>query len=117
MNCLHLFRTENSLKSHEKECQIKDFSGIVMPSEKDNILEFKQYMTSDKMLYIIYADIESLIKKKKKLKNIGRFGNNPEKSLTTKIGDHIHRGYSMPSIWGFDHIEDKHTLYDRKDCK
>ena len=39
-----------------------------MPSEKDNILEFKQYMTSDKMLYIIYADIESLIKKKKKIK-------------------------------------------------
>ena len=33
-----------------------------MPSEKDNILEFNQYMKSDKMAYI-YADIESLIKK------------------------------------------------------
>ena len=34
-----------------------------MPSGKDNILEFNQNMKSDKMPYIIYADIESLIKK------------------------------------------------------
>ena len=41
----------------------KDFCGIVMLSEKDNILEFNQYMKSDKMPYIIYADIESLLQK------------------------------------------------------
>ena len=34
-----------------------------MPSEKDNILEFNPYIRSDKMSYIVYADIESLIKK------------------------------------------------------
>ena len=34
-----------------------------MPSEKDNVLEFNQNMKSDKMPYIVYADIESLIKK------------------------------------------------------
>ena len=33
-----------------------------MPSEKDNILEFNPYIRSDKMPYIVYADIESLIK-------------------------------------------------------
>ena len=33
-----------------------------MPSEKDNILKFNQYtMKLDKIPYIIYADIESLI--------------------------------------------------------
>ena len=37
---------------------------IVTPLEKNNILEVNQYMKSDKMPYIIYADIESLIKKK-----------------------------------------------------
>ena len=61
LNCLHSFRTENKLRSHEKVCKHKDFCGIVMPSEKDKILEFNQYMKSDKMPYIIYADIESLI--------------------------------------------------------
>ena len=34
-----------------------------MSSEKDNILEFNQYMKSDKMPYMIYADIVSLITK------------------------------------------------------
>ena len=41
----------------------EDFYGIPIPSENDNILEFNQYMKSDKMPYIIYSDIESLIKK------------------------------------------------------
>ena len=34
-----------------------------MLSEKDNILELIQYMKSDKIPYIIYADIESLTKR------------------------------------------------------
>ena len=62
LNCLYCFRTENKLKSPEKVCKNKYFCGIVMPSEKDNILEFNQYMKSDEIPHIIYADIESLIK-------------------------------------------------------
>ena len=83
MNCLHNFRTENKLKSHEKICKSKDFCGIVIPAEKDNI---------------------------------DGCTNNPEKYSTTKIGEHIPCGYSVSTIWGFDHIEDKHTLYRGKDC-
>ena len=30
-----------------------------MPLEKDNILQFNQYVKSDRMPYIIYADMES----------------------------------------------------------
>ena len=39
-NCLHSFRTENKLKYHDKVCKNKNICGIVMPSEKNNILEF-----------------------------------------------------------------------------
>ena len=39
LNCLHSFRTENKLESHEELCDNKDFCGIVMPSEKDNVLD------------------------------------------------------------------------------
>ena len=92
LNCLHSFRTENKLKSHEKSCKNKDFSGIVMPSEKDNILGFNQYVKSDKMPYIIYANIESLIKK------IDGCANIPENSSTTEIGEHIPCGYWMSTI-------------------
>ena len=49
-----------------------------MPSEKDNILEFNQYIKSDKMAYIFYADIESLFKK------IDECARNPENSSTPK---------------------------------
>ena len=36
---------------------------------------------------------------------------NPENSSRTKIGEHIPFGYSLSTIGGLDHIEDKHTLY------
>ena len=62
-----------------------------MPSAKYNILQFNQYMKSDKMPYIIYADIESLI-----LKN--GCANNPKKYSTTKIDEDFPSGYSMSII-------------------
>ena len=61
-----------------------DFCGTVMPSEKENLLEFDQYMKSEKMPYIIFVNFESLIKKKK-----DRYTNNPGKFSTTKLGQHI----------------------------
>ena len=113
MNCLHSFRTENKPKPHEKVCKNKNCRGIVTPSEKENILEFNQHMKSDKMPYIIFADIESLIRK------IDGCANNPENPSTAKIGEHIRCGYSLyilSTILGFDHIENKQTLYRGKDC-
>ena len=49
-----------------------------MSLEKNKILKFNQHMKSDKMLYIIYADLESLIKK------IDGCVNNPEKIFNNK---------------------------------
>ena len=49
------------------------------------------------------------------LKKIDEYANNPENSSTKKIGEHIPCGYSMSTIWAFDHIENKHTLYRGKD--
>ena len=109
LNCLHTFTTENKLKSHEKVCKNKDFCGIVMPTENNKISKFNQYLKSDRMPHIIYADLECLIKK------IDGCENNPENSSTTKIGQHIPCGYSMSTILGFGHIENKHNLFSRKD--
>ena len=49
LNYLHFFKTENKFKSHANVCKNKCFCGIIMPSEKDNILLFNQYMKSDKI--------------------------------------------------------------------
>ena len=61
-----------------------------MPSEKDNILKLNQCIKLDKMPYIIYADLESSI--------IYGCANNPEKSSTTKLGEHIPCRYSITTI-------------------
>ena len=44
------------------------------------------------MTYIIYADIEFLIKR------IDGCANNPENSSTVKIGEHVPCGYSMSTM-------------------
>ena len=113
--CIVLILLENKLKSHENVRKNKDFCGILMPSEKDKILEFKQYMKSHRMPYIIYADI-CYYMLFILLRKIDRCANNPEKSSTKKIGEHIPCGYSMSAILGFDHIENKHALYHGKGC-
>ena len=80
-----------------------------MPSEKDKILQFNQYMKSNKIPYIIYADIESLSRK------IDGCVNNPENSSTTK-NMWVYCGYSMSTICAFDHIQNRHNLYRGEDC-
>ena len=66
-------------------------------------------MKSDKMPHIIYANTESLVKKRDQCTH------NPESSSATKIGEHIPCGHSMSPIWVFDNIENKRILYCRKD--
>ena len=60
-----------------------------MASEDTKILGF-QYLKSDKTPFIIYADLKSLIGKIDK--------NNPIKSSTTKVIEHIQSCFSMPTI-------------------
>ena len=98
-----------SLSLMKKYVRIKRFSWN-SNAKKKKILEFNQCMKSDKMPYIIYVDIESLISK------IDGCANNLEKSSTIKIGEHIPCRYSMSKLWRFDHIENKHTLYHGKNC-
>ena len=67
-------------------------------------------MKPNKMPFIIYADLESLIKKIKKRTS------NPEKTSRTKIGKHITSWYSLSTIWAFDNIKNNHTLYGVESC-
>ena len=83
-----LLELSQFFKNRKKVYKDKDFSGIVIPSEKDK-LAFNHCMKSDKELYIIYDDIESLIKK------IDGSANNLQNSSKTKIGEHIPCRYLM----------------------
>ena len=67
----------------EKFVRIKISVGIEMLLEKNNILKFNQYTKLDKMPYIIYADLECLVKR------IEGCANNPQKSSAIKIDGHV----------------------------
>ena len=82
---------------------------MVMPSEDTKILEFNQYQKSDKVPFIIYADLEFIIKK------IDGCKNNPENSSTTKVSEHIPSDFSISTISSVRSIENKHDVYRGKD--
>ena len=100
---IHLER--NTLESHKKVCENKDFSWVVIPFEDTKILEFNQHQQSDKTQYIIRPDLECIIKK------LDGYGNNPEKSSTAQIAEHFYCKYSISTIWTFDVIENQHDIY------
>ena len=78
--------------------------------EDTKMLEFNQYLKSEKMHYIIYADLEFLIKR------IDGCKNNLEKPSTTEIGEHTPCEYAMSMIWAFDGIENRRHVYRGEDC-
>ena len=66
-------------------------------------------MKLDKTSYIIYVDLEILIKK------IEGCINNPAKSSATKVCEHIPSGYSLETIQAFNNIENNYTIYCGED--
>ena len=103
LNCLHSFRTK-------EVCENKYFCGAAISSKDNKILESNQYRKSDKTPSVIYAGLESLIKRIDGCKKYF------EKSSATKVGEHIPCGYSVSTMWTFDGIENKHDVNRGEDC-
>ena len=109
LNSFHSFKTKNKLESHKTVSKNKDFCDIIMPFENTKILESNQYQNSDKVSFVIYADLECFIKK------IDGCKNNPEDSSTIKVTKHVSSGFLMYTISSFRSIENKHDVYRGKD--
>ena len=100
LNCLDSFKTKPKLNSHKTLCVYKDFCNIAMPSEDTKIFEFNLYQKSDKVPFIIYAELECLKEK------IDSRRNNPENSSTAKVGEHIPSGFSMYTVTSFKSVRE-----------
>ena len=46
-----------------EECENKDFCKVAMPFEDNKVLKFNQNQKSDKVLFVIYIDLECLTEK------------------------------------------------------
>ena len=74
-----------------------------MPNEDNKILKYVSGEKSLKVPFVIYADLECLLKK------INTCQNNPDKSYTENKATHRPSGYSLTTCCSFDKniIEEK----------
>ena len=110
LNYFHSYRTENKLNVHKKICENNKYCNIEMPSPNNNLIKYNQGDKSLKLPFIIYADLECLLKK------IDTCQNNPDLSSTTKINQHIPSGYSVYTSCSFDKSNNKLSYYRGEDC-
>ena len=60
LNCLNGYNTKQALDKHKESCYDNECVKVVMP-EKGTFLRFKNFLHSEKVPFIVYADTESLI--------------------------------------------------------
>ena len=76
LNCPHSYRTKGKLKKHEKVCNNHDYCFVKMPNKFEKILKCNPGENSLKVSFMIYADLECLLRK------IDSGQNGPKKSST-----------------------------------
>ena len=96
LNCLHSYTTEKKLRKHGKICNNKEFCHPKIPDEDNEILKYIPGEKSLRVPFLIYADLECLLKK------ISTCSNNPDKSYTEKKAVHKPPGYSLVTCCSFD---------------
>ena len=104
LKCFHSYRTLNKLKKHERECNNHDYCHIDMPKQHEKI-KFLPGEKSLKVPFIIYADLECLLKKVRSCQN------NLENSYTEKKVKHKPSGYAWCSICLFDETKNRRYFY------
>ena len=63
LDCFRAYTTENKLESHKTVCENHDYCCVEMPNEDNKILKYSHREKCMKALFIIYADLESLLEK------------------------------------------------------
>ena len=61
--CLHYFSLSAKLKIHNEDCGKLNDCAIRLPSEDDKWLNFDNHCRKECVLFVVYADLESALKK------------------------------------------------------
>ena len=62
LNCFHSYTTENKLKKHEKICNEHDFCFLRLLDDDKKIFSYVPGKKSLKSPFIVYADLECILK-------------------------------------------------------
>ena len=110
LGCLHSFCTDNVLDKHERLCDSHDYCHVEMSTEDNTILKYNHREKSLKAQFIIFFDVECLLKKEQSCQN------NAEKSYTERKAKHEPSPWAMFTKCSFDEIENKFDYKRRIDC-
>ncbi|XP_029163661.1 uncharacterized protein LOC114935069 [Nylanderia fulva] len=61
--CLHYFNSEDKLQTHTVDCGKLNDCAIRLPSDKDKWLSFNNYNRKERLPFVVYADLECVLKK------------------------------------------------------
>ncbi|XP_018406268.1 PREDICTED: uncharacterized protein LOC108782483 [Cyphomyrmex costatus] len=61
--CLHYFSSNEKLERHSEDCQKLYTCAIRLPSTDDKWLEFRKYCRKERAPFVVYADLECVLKK------------------------------------------------------
>ena len=84
IRCFNYFKLESTFKKHEEICKNIDFIKTLVP-KPETFIEFKNYKKMIKVPFVIYADFETINKKKYQCDYCSELFDNPSSS---KIEDH-----------------------------
>ena len=90
--CFHSFRCKSTLEKHTLLCKDHDFCKIKLTENNKKIKQHKYGSKALRMNDIIYVDLECL------LVNYDTCSNDPNKSHTRNIAQHIPSGYSITAL-------------------
>ena len=87
-----------------------DYCHVAIPKEDEKISKYNHGENSLKAPFIIYADLEFILRKEQSRQN------NPKNSYTEREAKHKPSGYSWSLICSFDATKSRHNFYRGKDC-
>ncbi|XP_043266555.1 uncharacterized protein [Venturia canescens] len=59
--CLNHFKLQSSFENHKRDCVSINKTKMVLPTEENKILNFKNYRFKEDVPFVVYADLECLI--------------------------------------------------------
>ena len=108
LNFCYSYRTLNKLKKHDKVHNNHDYCHVDMLEEGKNILKYRPGDKSLKVSFIIYADLECILKKEQSCQNF------PKNSYTDRKARHKPSGYSLILNYPFHETKNRRKCYSRK---
>ncbi|XP_023312147.1 uncharacterized protein LOC111692389 [Anoplophora glabripennis] len=88
--CLHYFSSAERLASHYVDCKNQNDCRVRLPTEDQKDLKFKNYKNKEKVPFVVYADLESILKEEDS-------GNKYQRHVPAAVGYYVKCSYD-PSL-------------------